>query len=75
MEIDLGLVRSGKGKFRIPWLRGAKKRRKSRRGGKMAQRMRNAPKACKVQLGNCMRGSGGRAKAGRCMRAFHACIK
>lgn len=54
---------------------GKARKHKSRRGGKMAARMRNAPKHCKVSLGNCMRGSGGRAKAGKCMRAFHACIK
>ena len=41
----------------------------------MAQRMKNAPKHCKTSLGSCMRGPGGRAKAGKCMRAFHACIK
>lgn len=54
---------------------GAPKRRKKRRGGAMAQRMKNAPKHCKTSLGSCMRGPGGRAKAGKCMRAFHACIK
>jgi len=41
----------------------------------MAQRMKNAPKHCKTDLGACMRGPGGRAKAGKCMRAFHACIR
>lgn len=71
METDFGRPKHWPG---IPW-HGAKKRRKSRRGGKMAQRMKNAPKHCKVSLGDCMRGSGGRAKAGKCMRAFHACIK
>jgi hypothetical protein len=53
---------------------GASKPKRKRRGGAMAQRMKNAPKHCKVDLGACMRG-GGRAKAGKCMRAFHACIK
>jgi hypothetical protein len=53
----------------------APKKRRKRRGGAMAQRMKNAPKHCKLDLGSCMRGPGGRAKAGKCMRAFHACIR
>jgi hypothetical protein len=45
-------------------------RAKSRRGGKMAARMRNKPAACKRELGDCMRAKRG---PGRCMKAYHAC--
>jgi hypothetical protein len=45
-------------------------KRKSRRGGKMAARMRAKPAACKRELGDCMRAKRG---PGKCMRAFHAC--
>jgi hypothetical protein len=45
-------------------------RRKSRRGGKMAARMRNKPAACKKELGECMRARRG---PGRCMKQYHAC--
>jgi hypothetical protein len=70
MEIDLGLVRR---KFRIPWLHGSK--RKKRRASGVASRAKNAPKHCKVALGSCMRGGGGRAKAGKCMKGYWRCIK
>lgn len=43
---------------------------KSRRGGKMAARMRNKPAACKRALGDCMRAKRG---PGKCMKAYHAC--
>lgn len=52
---------------------GKSKARRKRRGGAQAQRMKRAPQHCKTSLGTCMKG-GGRAKAGPCMRKFHACI-
>jgi hypothetical protein len=45
-------------------------RRKSRRGGKMAARMRNKPAHCKKALGDCMRARRG---PGKCMKQYHAC--
>jgi hypothetical protein len=53
---------------------GAPKRRKRRASG-VASRAKNAPKHCKVSLGSCMRGSGGRAKASKCMKGYWRCIK
>lgn len=50
-----------------------KAKRRGGRGGAMARKMKNAPAHCKTDLSHCMRG-GGRAKAGPCMRKFHACI-
>lgn len=51
------------------------KSRKRRRASGVASRAKNAPKHCKVALGSCMRGSGGRAKAGKCMKGYWRCIK
>lgn len=53
---------------------GAPKRRKRKASG-VAARAKNAPKHCKVALGDCMRGGGGRRKAGPCMKAYWRCIK
>lgn len=54
--------------------RGPGKRRKRRASG-VAARAAHAPKHCKVSLGSCMRGPGGRAKASKCMKAYWGCIK
>lgn len=60
---------------RFVFLGRGKKRRSGRRASGVAARAKNAPKHCKVSLGSCMRGPGGRAKAGRCMKAYWGCIK
>jgi hypothetical protein len=51
-----------------------KPRKSSGRVRGAAASAKAAPKVCKVQLSNCMKG-GGRRKAGPCMRAFHRCKK
>jgi hypothetical protein len=54
---------------------GEGKKRKRRKASGVAAKAKNAPKHCKTGLGDCMRGGGGRKKAGPCMRAYWRCIK
>lgn len=72
MDADLGSAR--RLGFRIPWLRGAKKRKKRRASG-VASRAKNAPAHCKKGLSHCMTGGGGRSKASGCMKSYWRCIK
>lgn len=75
MDADLGSAR--RLGFRIPWLRGAKRRKKrsGRRASGVAAKAKNAPAHCKKGLSVCMTGGGGRSKASGCMKKYWGCIK